>query len=113
MHPSNKKFKLTAAEIVPLVPNRGGCIATDMITVEGLPIMYMYRDEPVNEVDTGWQFFAGIEPDEYVNDHNNAGVYDVNTIANYDPAIIPYLDLPIGTELEREEGTDKFNIIAG
>jgi len=39
-------------------------------------------------------------------------VYAVNTIANYDPAIIPYLDLPYGTELERIEGTDYFNIVA-
>ena len=38
-------------------------------------------------------------------------IYNVNTIANYDRAIIPYLDLPFGTELERIENTDKFEII--
>ncbi len=38
-------------------------------------------------------------------------IYNVNTIANYDKAIIPYLNLPFGTELERIQGTDKFQII--
>ena len=27
---------------------------------------------------------------------SNHGVYDVNTIANYDPDIIPLLDAPVG-----------------
>jgi hypothetical protein len=38
-------------------------------------------------------------------------IYNVNTIANYDKAIIPYLDHPIGTELERIQDTDEFQII--
>lgn len=38
-------------------------------------------------------------------------VYDVETIANYDRAIIPYLNLPKGTELERVENSYKFIII--
>ena len=37
--------------------------------------------------------------------------FEVNVIANYDPAIIPYLKMPVGTELEREEGTDNFQEI--
>ena len=39
-------------------------------------------------------------------------IYDVNTIVNYDPAIISYLDMEIGTELERND--DKtFKLIEG
>lgn len=34
-------------------------------------------------------------------DLSKHGVYDVNTIVNYDPTVINYLNLPIGTELER------------
>lgn len=37
-------------------------------------------------------------------------VYSQNTIANYDSAIIPYLDLPYGTEIERIEESDEFEI---
>ena len=106
-----KNFKLKPHEIVQLLPDRTGCIATDKITVEGMQVGYMFRDDPNNDMDSGWQFFSGTETDEYVDDEDNLAIYAVNTIANYDPAIIPYLNLPIGTELERIPGTNKFNII--
>ncbi|MBL7723403.1 MAG: DUF2185 domain-containing protein [Chitinophagaceae bacterium] len=73
----------------------------------------MIREEPFNEIDSGWQFFSGTEDQDYIDDTSNSAVYDVNTIANYDRAIIPYLDLPIGTQLERIRGTNKFQIIPG
>jgi hypothetical protein len=109
----NKKFKLKAEDIRQLITPMGGCVATDKITVLGEKVDYMVREEPLNEIDSGWQFFSGTETQEYIDDPANSMVYDVNTIANYDPAIIPYLDLPFGTQLERERGTDHFNIIPG
>lgn len=98
-------------EIKSLVPNRGGCIATDRITVDGLLVDYMYRAEPINDMDSGWQFRSGTEDQEYLDNLDNSSVYDVNTIANYDPAIIPYLNYAFGTHLERVRGTDRFQII--
>ena len=32
-------------------------------------------------------------------------VYDVNTIANYDPEIVRLLDAPVGSAFEREGGS--------
>jgi hypothetical protein len=76
-----KVFKLKAEEIKELAPARGSCIATDMITVEGERVGYMYREEPdpENAADSGWRFFSGTEDDEYANDPSNLQVYDVNT----------------------------------
>ena len=110
---TNKNFKLTAEEIVKLIEPMGGCIATDKITVDGELVDYMVREEPSDEIDSGWQFFSGSEDQDYVDNPDNSVIYDVNTIANYDKAIIPYLDLPIGTQLERIRGTEKFQIIPG
>ncbi|KAG1080275.1 hypothetical protein G6F40_015953 [Rhizopus arrhizus] len=87
-----KKFKLTAEEIKPLVIGRGGCIATDRITVEGFPVRIMYREAPDNSVDSGWRFLSGFEDNAYMDDPKNHGAYDVNTIANFDSSIVPLLD---------------------
>lgn len=106
-----KNFKLDAGEFVDLVPPMGGCFATDKITVEGMKIGYMYREETDEKWDSGWRFFSGTEDQKYVDDPNNLMIYNVNTIANYDRTIIPYLNLPFGTELERIENTDEFQII--
>lgn len=89
----------------------GGCLATDKITIDGLKVGYMYRELPDDETDSGWRFFSGTETQEYVDDAENTMIYDVNTIANYDQAIIPYLDAAFGTELERVDGTDEFVLV--
>src|SRR6185437_9930901 len=92
-----KQFVLDAAEIRRLAPGHGSCVASDRITVDGRPVGYMYREKPDNEVDSGWRFFAGDEAEEYTEKPTNFELYDVNTIANYDPDIVQLLHAPIGS----------------
>lgn len=99
--PGRKRFRLSAEDIRPLAEGHGGCIATDRITVDGERVGYMYRDKPIRPEDSGWVFSAGSESQEYMDDPANSGVYDVNTIANYDPEIIPFLDAPVGSRFVR------------
>lgn len=108
---SSKNFKLRAEEIIELIPPMGGGMATDKITVDGLKVGFMYREEPSYESDSGWIFLSGTETQEYIDDADNTMIYSVNTIANYDAAIIPYLHFPVGTNLERVPGTDEFEIV--
>ena len=96
-----KHFKLSAEQMRPLVTGRGGAIASDRITVNGRLVGYMYRTEPRNKLDSGWVFLAGDESQAYMDNAENHAIYDVNTIANYDPEIIPLLDAPIGTAFIR------------
>lgn len=96
-----KPFRLSAEQIRPLAPGHGACFATDRITVDGEPVRYMYREAPDNDVDSGWRFLAGTEDQAYLDDSAKIGLYDVNTLANYDPDIIPLLDAPEGSAFER------------
>ena len=96
-----KTFRLGPADIRPIATGHGGCVASDRITVHGDPVGSMVRDEPVDEVDSGWSFLAGTETQDYLDDPGNSGVYDVNTIANYDPDVIPFLDAPAGSRFVR------------
>lgn len=97
-----KTFKLRADEIKELAVGYGACFATDHITVEGMQVGFMYREEADRPIDSGWRFFSGEESQEYVDDLDNTAIYDVNTIANYDPAIIPYLNAPPGSAFGRQ-----------
>ena len=96
-----KSFKLPASQIRSIARGRGSCIASDSITVSGKRVGYMYREQPDDAVDSGWRFFAGDESDDVIDDPSYFEVYDVNTIANYDPDIIPLLDAPFGTAWAR------------
>jgi len=104
----HKTFKLNPDDIKQLIGPMGSCLASDKITVDELPIGYMYREEPEEENDSGWRFLSGTETQEYIDDPNNSMVFEINTVANYDASIIPYLKSPIGSEFERVENSDKF-----
>jgi hypothetical protein len=97
-----KTYVLEARQIRALAPGRGACIASDKITVQGERVGYMYREPAVETSDSGWRFLSGTETDEYMNDPNNSGLFDVNTIANYDTDVIEYLDAPIGAAFVRQ-----------
>ena len=97
----NKTFRLKGGDIKPIAMGYGACIATDRITVDGEPVGYMYREEPEDPVDSGWVFMAGTETQDYMDDPANSGVYDVNTVANYDSDIIQFLDAPVGSRFSR------------
>jgi hypothetical protein len=102
----SKKFTMDSSRIERLIPSLGGCIASDAITVSGGNVGYMMREEPSREGDSGWMFMAGSETQEYLDDPGNSSVFEVNTIANYDPEIIPFLLYPAGTEIERGRSGD-------
>lgn len=105
--PPQKEFLLSREEIKPLLENWDGpegCFATDRIMVDGCKIGYMYREDPDEDYpDSGWRFTAGDETDEYMDDPDHFGVYALNTVCNYDPDIIPYLDAPCGTAFYRDD----------
>ena len=104
---TNKRFALRADQIKPIATGRGGCIATDMITVLGKPVGYMVREPSTRSTDSGWCFMAGEESQEYMDDPSNHQIYDVNTIANYSPDIIPLLDAAPRSAFARDQATGR------
>ena len=45
-----KEYKLKSDEIIKLTELKGGCIASNKITIDGLQIGYMYRENPSNKL---------------------------------------------------------------
>jgi hypothetical protein len=111
MKPLNE---LREEDIQDLVKHWGYCIVSNTITMEGMKVGFMYREERMDKEDSGWRFLSGTETDEYLDDPDNSKALSVNLVANYDPAIIPYLKNTIGTEWERVKGAEEFvQIVTG
>src|SRR4051794_40829020 len=108
MDKSQKKFFIPREQLRQLLPPMGGCLATDRIMVDGKNVGYMYREAARRPEDSGWVFFAGDESQEYVGNPLHTGIYEVNTVANYDPDIIPYLDTAAPCAFERIAGTHTY-----
>lgn len=68
----------------------------------------MYREEPDSDQDSGWRFFSGDEDQKYVDNPDNLGIYDVNTIIMIDPDIEEFLDNDFGVAFERENVDQRF-----
>ena len=99
----HKKFLRAAEDFKPIAVGFGACIASDRILVDGAPVGYCYREESDQPADSGWRFFAGDESQEYADDPNNFALYDINTVANYDPSITAILEAPTGSAFERND----------
>src|SRR5437763_15518824 len=97
-----KAFKLAASQIRQVAVGFGSCLASDRITVGGCPVCFMYREVPDSSGDSGWRFFSGDETQEYADNPANFALYDVNTIANYDPGITEFLEAPPGSAFGRK-----------
>lgn len=89
-----KQFKIPREDLKVLAPNRGLCMAPDTILVEGMPVALIYRVMPSLMYDSGWRFFTGTESDTYLANFRCNGLYDINTVVNYCPEVLPMLDSP-------------------
>ena len=71
------------------------------ISDEGYKVGYMCKEEPLSDNDSGWQFMAGNEDDEYINDSKNIAIMSVNELYQIDKDIWNYIDSPVGASFIR------------
>ena len=72
-------------------------------------IGFMYREKNDNPNDSGWRFFSGDEPQEYVDNADNIIICSLNDVINsIDSSIEQYLNSEIGTAFERMDENSAF-----
>ena len=105
-----KNYRLWPSEIRMLLPRwegPNGCFVTDRISVDGCKVGWCYRELPEKGFpDSGWRFFSGDESPDYIADINHTEIFDLNTVCNLDPDILPLLTAPYRSAFVRgEDGT--------
>lgn len=84
-------------DLTPDVP----CFVTTRITRDGEHVEFMIHGAPGDDEGDPdghfWQFFAGDEDQEFLDDPDNIHIVGTNTVANHDPAVVPYLGAPVGS----------------
>jgi hypothetical protein len=86
----------------------GTAFATKLVAEQSRKVKFMYRESPSGPDDSGWHFFCGEEPQEYVDDPNNTGTYPVSLIVEIDPSIASLLDTPAPCAFERDSDDGTF-----
>lgn len=103
-----KLADLNPDEMPDLVAKPGFSIVSNQILNDGLPILFMYREESIEEEDSGWRFLSGQEDQDYLDDPENSRFIGLNTMANMEEKIIRHLKKSRGTELERDSADEDF-----
>ena len=79
--------------------NVGSCIITKSLMNGETKLRWLFREEPINNIDTGWMAFGDKDNDDYVNNPKNLAVVDLNTLVNIEPTVLNVYEMPIGTDL--------------
>lgn len=85
--------------IPEFVPKAGGSIISRNALDGKAPIRWAYREEQENPVDNGWRFLSVIDTEEFLGDSDNMTVVDFNSVVALEPAVLPLLHLPVGTDV--------------
>ena len=81
------------------VENVGSCIITKSLLNGETKLRWLFREEPLNNIDTGWIAFGDSDNDDYVNNPKNLTVVALNTLVNIEPTVLNVYEMPIGTDL--------------
>ena len=105
MKEPSRSFKSQPAQFILQL---GNCQASSIVANEHQKIGCMVRAEPVSLEDSGWRLYATPEEKEAF---ASLVTLDLNDVLQYDPGILPYLGMAIGTTLIRIPGIDHFELI--
>lgn len=79
------------------------CRVSDRIIFDGCRVNYMFRDSPVNEMDSGWLFLAGDERIIYGEAIKRIEEYSLRDLCRYDIDIISLLAEPYMSSYNRDK----------
>ena len=84
------------------------CFVTNRVLRDGIPVGYLYREDPDEEQDSGWRFSANDESEEYMNDTNNIQYVSVGLVLSKDDSFIHLLNMPSRSSFARDPKTNGF-----
>lgn len=101
----NWKTLIPRHQIKPVYDDNGmiGCV-NKSILIDGADSAIFYRVSKIDQADndSGWFFLTGTEKEDEIGQDDRFVMIDLNTICNYLPYVIPYLDAPEGVAFVRD-----------
>jgi hypothetical protein len=83
------------------------CIVSANVALRKEPIRMAERSDPVDEADSGWQFWSGqMDPLE----SKGAQIWSIEEVLELEPSLVNHLDLPTNTRLEHDIHTGRWEL---
>lgn len=84
------------------------CFVTRRVLDDGRRAGYLYREEPDEEIDSGWRITASDESDAYMSNPKNVAYVSLGAVLNRDDTFRDLLEAPIGSAFVRNPETGDF-----
>jgi len=97
-----------AAAMNTNLPENATCVVTEVITSEGKAVGYMYRDDPVSDIDSGWRFLTGHESEAYMEQPLHYITKPVSWVLEHHPKVAPHLGAEVGEAFALDPDTGEF-----
>jgi hypothetical protein len=87
----------------------GYVFASKELFKENGQVGLFYHEFPDNPYDSGWRFFTGNETQEYCDNPQNIGIYNIESILKISPEIEEFLDEKGFIRFERQNPEESFS----
>jgi hypothetical protein len=84
------------------------CFVAKNVLDDGVPVGYLYREEPDQKDDSGWRITSGDETDEYMDDPKNAAYVSLGAVLRRDDSFRHLLDTAAPCAYWRNRSTGQF-----
>jgi len=84
------------------------CFVTKRVLMEGARIGCLYREEPMEEIDSGWRLMAGDESAGYLDSTGNTLYLSLGSVLNHDDSFLHLLEAPVGSAFRRATPEEEF-----
>ncbi len=92
-------MNIVGEDLVDLIDGKK-CLVSRNVTHNLQPIKWMYREEPIEEFDSGWRIFCEEDTEEYINQPGNIIPLEFNVLANLNPHVVEVYNAPVGADFE-------------
>ena len=75
------------------------CIITKSVYSKERKIRWLYRNEPINENDSGWEISSEFDDEEYVRNSDNLFAITIAELLEMEPMIENVIEMPVYTEI--------------
>jgi hypothetical protein len=73
------------------------------------PILYAERSEPIDDIDSGWQFLCDAGLEENIDE---AETWSLNEVMEHEPTLAKFRDCSAGTRLSRETEDSEWQVLS-
>lgn len=108
---AKKKKAAAAAKKKAAATKKAALCSSRVVGPKRKAVLFAYRQEPDNDMDSGWRFLHGDESESFLGDAKNCLVTPMDLVLAMDPTLEGLLERPVGAAFRRASVAAKWELL--